>query len=71
MMTICHHISILLKPRLRSLKTKGTKDSVEKVTVADLLPVLEHTDFKLDEQGLCNLSKRVTCVSNPDAPASR
>ena len=56
MMTICHHISILLKPRLRSLKQKGTKaDSVEKVTVADLLPVLEHTDFKLDEQPYSSL----------------
>ena len=32
-------------------KTKGTKaDTVKKVTVADLLPVLENTDFKLDEQ---------------------
>ena len=32
-------------------KTKGTKaDTVKKVTVDDLLPVLEHTDFKLDEQ---------------------
>ena len=32
-------------------KTKGTKaDTVKKVTVDDLLPVLENTDFKLDEQ---------------------
>ena len=55
-MTICHHIFILLKPRLRSLKQKGTKaDSVEKVTVADLLPVLENTDFKLDEQPYSSL----------------
>ena len=30
-------------------------DSVEKVTVADLLPVLEHTDFKLDEQPYSSL----------------
>ena len=28
---------------------------MEKVTVADLLPVLEHTDFKLDEQPYSSL----------------
>ena len=37
-------------------KTKGTKaDTVKKVTVDDLLPVLEHTDFKLDEQPYSSL----------------
>ena len=40
-----------LKTRVKKPKTKGTKaDSVEKVTVAELLPTLENTDFKLDEQ---------------------
>lgn len=39
-----------LKTKIKKPKTKGTKaDSVEKVTVADLLPTLEKTDFKLDE----------------------
>lgn len=37
-------------------KTKGTKaDTVKKVTVDDLLPVLENTDFKLDEQPYSSL----------------
>lgn len=50
MMTICHHISSSPKPKLRSLKQKGTADSVEKL-LFDLLPVLEHAPaFKLDEQ---------------------
>ena len=45
-----------LKTKVKKPKTKGTKaDSVEKVTVADLLPVLEHTDFKLDEQPYSSL----------------
>ena len=45
-----------LKTRVKKPKTKGTKaDSVENVTVADLLPVLENTDFKLDEQPYSSL----------------
>lgn len=46
-----------LKTKVKKPKTKGTKaDSVEKVTVADLLPtVLENIDFKLDEQPYSSL----------------
>ena len=46
-----------LKTKVKKPETKGTKaDSLEKVTVADLLPtVLEHTDFKLDEQPYSSL----------------
>ena len=56
MMTICHHISILLKPRLRSLKQKVRKLILwKKVTVAEFLPILENTDFKLDEQPYSSL----------------
>ena len=44
------------KTKVKKPKTKGTKaDSVENVTVADLLPVLENTDFKLDEQPYSSL----------------
>ena len=47
-----------LKTKVKRPKTKGTKaDSVEKVTVADLLPTLEKTDFKLDEQPYSSLFK--------------
>ena len=47
-----------LKTKVKKPKTKGTKaDSVEKVTVADLLPTLEKTDFKLDEQPYSSLFK--------------
>ena len=47
-----------LKTRVKKPKTKGTKaDSVEKVTVADLLPTLEKTDFILDEQPYSSLFK--------------
>ena len=47
-----------LKTKVKKPKTKGTKaDSVEKVTVADLLPSLEKTDFKLDEQPYSSLFK--------------
>lgn len=47
-----------LKTKIKKPKTKGTKaDSVEKVTVADLLPTLEKTDFKLDEQPYSSLFK--------------
>ena len=51
-----------LKTRVKKPKTKGTKaDSVEKVTVAGLLPSLENTVFNLDEQpySLYDLSERV------------
>ena len=45
-----------LKTKVKKPKTKGTKaDSVEKVTVAELLPALENTDFKLDEQPYSSL----------------
>ncbi len=44
--------------KIKYNKTKGTKaDSVEKVTVADFLPTLEKTDFKLDEQPYSSLFK--------------
>ena len=47
-----------LKTKVKKPKTKGTKaDSVEKVTVADLLPTLEKTDFKLGEQPYSSLFK--------------
>lgn len=47
-----------LKTKVKKPKTKGTKaDSVEKVTVAELLPVLENTGFKLDEQPYSSLFK--------------
>ena len=47
-----------LKTKVKKPKTKGTKaDSVEKVTVADLLPSLEKTDFILDEQPYSSLFK--------------
>ena len=47
-----------LKTKVKKPKTKGTKaDSVEKVTVANLLPVLENTDFELDEQPYSSLFK--------------
>ena len=45
-----------LKTRVKKPKTKGTKaDSVEKVTVAELLPSLEDTVFNLDEQPYSSL----------------
>ena len=47
-----------LKTKVKKPKTKGTKaDPVEKVTVADLLPSLEKTDFILDEQPYSSLFK--------------
>ena len=45
-----------LKSKVKKPKTKGTKaDSVEKVTVAELLPQLENTDFHLEEQPYASL----------------
>ena len=47
-----------LKSKVKKPKTKGTKaDSVEKVTVAELLPQLENTDFQLEEQPYASLFK--------------
>ena len=47
-----------LKTKVRKPKTKGTKaDSVEKVTVANLLPELENTDFQPDAQPYASLFK--------------
>ena len=47
-----------LKSKVKKPKTKGTKaDSVEKVTVAELLPQLENTDFLLEEQPYASLFK--------------
>ena len=48
-----------LKTKVKKPKTKGTKaDPAEKVTVAGLLPSLEKTDFKLDEQPYYQYFKR-------------
>lgn len=45
-----------LKTKVKKPKTNGSKaDSVEKVTVAELLPILENTDFKLDVQPYSSL----------------
>ena len=47
-----------LKSRVKKPKTKGTKaDSIEKVTVAELLPELEKTEFRLDDQPYASLFK--------------
>ncbi len=47
-----------LKIKVIKPKTKGTKaDSMEKVTVAELLPALGKTDFKLDDQPYSSLFK--------------
>ncbi|MDY3908121.1 MAG: hypothetical protein SOZ48_00055 [Eubacterium sp.] len=47
-----------LKSKVKKPKNKGTKaDSVEKVTVAELLPELEKTEFHLDEQPYASLFK--------------
>ena len=49
-----------LKSKVKKPKNKGTKaDPVEKVTVAELLPQLENTDFHLEEQpyAQCHLVK--------------
>ena len=57
-----------LKTKVKKPKTKGTKaDSVEKITVANLLPVLENTDFKLDEHPYSSLftiyKKELPCMT--------
>lgn len=47
-----------LKSKVKKPKTKGTKaDSIEKVTVAELLPKLENTVFQLEEQPYSSLFK--------------
>lgn len=47
-----------LKFKVKKLKIKGSKaDSVEKVTVAELLPELEKTDFHPDKQPYSSLFK--------------
>ena len=47
-----------LKTKVQKPKSKGTKaDSVEKVTVAELLPELEKTPFQLDDQPYASLLK--------------
>ena len=45
-----------LKTKVKKPKSKGTKaDSVEKVTVAELLPELENSTFQLDNQPYASL----------------
>ena len=45
-----------LKTKVKKPKSKGTKaDSVEKVTVAELLPELENTSFQLNDQPYASL----------------
>ena len=47
-----------LKTKVQKPKSKGTKaDSVEKVTVAELLPEVEKTPFQLDDQPYASLFK--------------
>ena len=47
-----------IKKKVKKPKTKGTKaDSMEKVTVAQLLPQLENTEFHLDDQPYSSLFK--------------
>ena len=53
-----------LKSKVKKPKNKGTKaDSVEKVTVAELLPELENTTFNLDDQPYASLFKIYKKVS--------
>ena len=47
-----------IKEKVKKPKTKGTKaDSMEKVTVAQLLPQLENTEFHIDDQPYSSLFK--------------
>ena len=47
-----------LKTKVKKPKSKGSKaDSVEKVTVAELLPELENASFQLDDQPYASLFK--------------
>ena len=52
------HVHPLKKKKVRKPKTKGAKaESIEKVTVAELLPQLENTTFRLEEQPYASLFK--------------
>ena len=52
------HVHPLKKKKVKKPKSKGAKaDSIEKVTVAELLPELENTQFHLDEQPYDSLFK--------------
>ncbi len=52
------HEHPLKKKKIKKPKTKGTKaESIEKITVAELLPQLESTTFLLDEQPYASLFK--------------
>ena len=47
-----------IKEKVKKPKKKGTKaDSIEKVTVAELLPQLENTEFHIDDQPYSSLFK--------------
>lgn len=47
-----------LKSKVKKPTSKGTKaDSIEKTTVAELLPQLENTSFLLDDQPYSSLFK--------------
>ena len=49
-----------LKEKVKKPKTKGTKaDSIEKVTVAELLPELENTSFISETTAVCFLLKSI------------
>ena len=52
------HLSSHIHPIKEKVKKKGTKaDFMEKVTVAELLPQLENTEFHIDEQPYSSLFK--------------
>ena len=52
------HEHPLKKKKIKKPKKKGTKaESVEKLTVAELLPLLENSSFHLDEQPYASLFK--------------
>ena len=58
-MTIFYHMKHPLKTKkVKKPKAKGAKaDSIQKVTVAELIPQLENTQFHLDEQPYASLFK--------------
>ena len=58
-MTIFYHMKHPLKTKkVKKPKAKGAKaDSIEKFTVAELIPQLENTQFHLDEQPYASLFK--------------
>ena len=59
---MCLHVNPL-KSKEKS-KTKGTKaDSIEKVSVAEFLPMLENTDSYFDKQPYSSLLKSTKRVS--------